>query len=122
MTSDDITRIGWVGLGLLLTLFALCLMVFDLHTALSFLGGGVLGWINFRVMVWLFRQIIEGGAGAGWYTLPLVGKFGLLLAAILVAGFWLRADILALAVGFSVIVFSVTMIGSIQYLRSVRRE
>ena len=109
-------RIQWVGVALLLVLAIGALQVFDRGVALSFLGGGVLGLVNFRVMVWLFTRIVEGGAGASWYALPLVGKFMFLLAAILVAGFWLRADVLALATGFSTIVIVVVLLSSVRYL------
>ena len=105
---------------LLLTLVAAWL--FGKHTALSFLGGGILGWVNFRIMVWLFRRLIDGGQAAAWYALPLAGKFGLLLAVVLTAGLWLRADILALAVGFSAIVSVIVVVSSVHYLHNAQKS
>lgn len=121
-SPEEIVRIGWISLLVLLLVCAGAWFLFSPTVVASCLGGGLLGLVNFLVLVWLFRQIVAGGSATAWYVLPLIGKSGVLLAMFAFAALVFRADVLALAVGFSIVVFTVAAVGSVQYLRRARED
>lgn len=101
---------------------AVCLALFGIVSAIGVFGGGLLGILNFRVMVWFFSLLMSAGSGGGWVSLPLAAKSGALLAIVGLAGFMLEANIIALAAGYSAVVISVVFVGSAQYLRNNRLD
>ena len=77
--------------------------------ALSLLGGGALSLLNLRAVRVMLRVLLSGSSASAWVVLPLMGKFVLLMALVLVAGSWLKADMLALAIGFSTTILALTL-------------